>query len=72
MFDISAFIKLGVDAFKLGLETTNHDICEPAIDTLTVLLNDLHQYMPTYHVPQIKRYFIITQNITIERTYSAG
>ncbi len=59
VFDISSFIKLGVDGFKLGLETTNHETCEKAIDTLTLLLSDLHMYMPSYHVPQIKRLFIL-------------
>jgi pyruvate kinase len=59
VFDISAFIKLGVDGFKLGLETTNHNICEKAIHTLTLLLADLHMYMPTYNVPPMKRFKLI-------------
>jgi hypothetical protein len=49
MFDIMAYVRLGIDGFKLGLETINHNSCDNAISTLADLLADCQDYIPKYH-----------------------
>jgi pyruvate kinase len=47
--DIMAYVRLGIDGFKLGLETINHNSCDHAINTLADLLADYQEYIPKYH-----------------------
>jgi hypothetical protein len=55
IFDILAYVRSGIDGFKLGLETINHNSCDIAISTLSDLLADYQDYIPKYHKSYIKQ-----------------